>query len=80
MDEELAREIRDAALLETDRIMLPDYPITPAGRLVAKKYRQDLRDWPDSVGFPSIATLPPTPSWSAYTPIGIVSAPISPEL
>ena len=69
MTESEARAVRDQALLDTDKYMLPDYPITPAGRLVVRVYRQSLRDWPESAGFPDIATMPAAEDWSKYKPI-----------
>jgi len=69
MNEIEAREARDQALLGTDKFMLPDYPITPAGRLVIRYYRQALRDWTKTTGFPDIATMPAGEDWSKYKPI-----------
>ena len=73
MSENEAREVRDQALLDTDKYMLPDYPITPAGRLVLKVYRQALRDWPESPGFPDVATMPAGEDWSKYKPVDLVA-------
>ena len=69
MTESEARSVRDQALLDTDKYMLPDYPITPAGRLVIRIYKQVLRDWPKTQGFPDIATMPTAEDWSKYKPI-----------
>ena len=69
MSEIEAREVRDQALLDTDKFMLADYPITPAGRLVVRTYRQALRDWTKSPGFPDITTMPAGEDWSKYKPI-----------
>lgn len=69
MTESEARVVRDQALLDTDKYMLPDYPITPAGHLVVKIYRQKLRDWPEVPGFPDISTMPVPEDWSKYKPI-----------
>jgi len=69
MDEIEARAARDRALLDTDKYMLPDYPITPAGRLVVKTYRQALRDWTQTPGFPDVATMPTGEDWSKFKPI-----------
>jgi len=69
MDENDARAIRDQALLDTDKFMLPDYPITPAGRLVIRTYRQALRDWTKAPGFPDIATMPAGEDWGKYKPV-----------
>ena len=69
MTEQEAREARNEALAATDKYMLADYPITPAGRLVLNVYRQALRDWPASAGFPDVATMPAAEDWSKYKPI-----------
>lgn len=69
MTESEARAVRDQALLDTDKYMLPDYPITPAEHLVVKIYRQKLRDWPEVPGFPDISTMPVPEDWSKYKPI-----------
>lgn len=69
MDEIEARVARDEALKDTDKYMLADYPITPAGRLLLKAYRQSLRDWPGSIGFPDVSTMPAPADWGAYKPI-----------
>lgn len=42
------RNIRNAALSETDHMMLPDYPITEKDKADLVKKRQALRDLPDS--------------------------------
>ena len=68
MNEAEARAARDLALLDTDKYMLPDYPITPAGRLVVRTYRQALRDWTKAPGFPDISTMPAGEEWSKYKP------------
>lgn len=67
-----ARAARDQALLDTDKYMLPDYPITPAGRLVVRTYRQALRDWTKTAGFPDVSTMPVGEEWSKYKPIELV--------
>jgi len=69
MTETEARAVRNQALEATDKYMLADYPITPAGRLVLNVYRQALRDWPESAGFPDMATMPTAEDWSKYKPI-----------
>lgn len=69
MNEMEARTARDEALKDTDKYMLADYPITPAGRLLLRAYRQSLRDWPESAGFPDMATMPIAADWAAYKPI-----------
>ena len=68
MTETEARAVRNQALEATDKYMLADYPITPAGRLVLNVYRQALRDWPESAGFPDMATMPIAADWAAYKP------------
>lgn len=69
MNETEARNARDQALMATDKYMLSDYPITPTGRLLLMEYRQSLRDWPESAGFPDIATMPAAEDWSVYKPL-----------
>jgi len=69
MNEMEARIARDKALQDTDKYMLADYPITPAGRLILRAYRQSLRDWPKSAGFPDMETMPIAADWGAYKPI-----------
>ena len=69
MTETEARAVSNQALEATDKYMLADYPITPAGRLVLNVYRQALRDWPESAGFPDMATMPIAEDWSKYKPI-----------
>jgi len=66
MNPEEARVIRNQALAATDYLMIPDYPITPAGRMLAGIYRQKLRDWPQSDGFPNTSTLPDPENWNVY--------------
>ena len=61
-----ARTIRDQALAATDYLMMPDYPLTPAGRMLVSIYRQRLRDWPEVPGFPDISTMPVPEDWSKY--------------
>jgi len=45
---------------------MPDYPLTPAGKMVLAIYRQKLRDWPEAAGFPDPATIPQPEDWAAY--------------
>jgi hypothetical protein len=63
---EEARAARDQALTDTDILILPDYPITHVGRLIVKTYRQKLRDWPSTEGFPDLSTIPQPENWSIY--------------
>ena len=61
-----ARTIRDQALAATDYLMMPDYPLTPAGKMLVSIYRQQLRDWPQTHGFPDVETMPKPEDWSKY--------------
>ena len=69
MTESEARAVRNQALEATDYLMMPDYPLTPAGKMLVSIYRQQLRDWPQTDGFPDIATMPTAEDWSKYKPI-----------
>ncbi len=51
------REMRDRLLAETDRYMLPDYPVTDERRQMYRQYRQYLRDIPKAADFPDIELL-----------------------
>ena len=42
------RETRDRFLAETDKFLMPDYPITSTKKSKYKQYRTYLRDYPDS--------------------------------
>lgn len=58
--EELAQEKRaerDNLLAQTDKYMLPDFPITDEKREQYKAYRQHLRDLPEQAGFPNVDVL-----------------------
>ena len=58
--EELAQEKRaerDNLLAQTDKYMLPDFPITDEEREQYKAYRQYLRDLPEQAGFPNVDVL-----------------------
>ena len=39
------KKIRNNLLLETDKYLLPDFPITPDNLIIIKDYRQKLRDF-----------------------------------
>ncbi len=41
----LLKNIRNLILGETDKYLLPDYPITPEQLEIIKQYRQQLRDF-----------------------------------
>ena len=58
--EELAQEKRaerDNLLAQTDKYMLPDFPITDEERKQYKAYRQYLRDLPEQAEFPNVDVL-----------------------
>ena len=46
------RAARDARLASTDKMLLPDYPISAEGLPLVKAYRAALRDLPDQPGAP----------------------------
>ena len=48
---------RDNLLAETDKYMLPDFPITEEKLAQYKAYRQYLRDLPEQAGFPNVDVL-----------------------
>jgi hypothetical protein len=39
------KNIRNELLLETDKYVLPDFPITPDNLIIIKDYRQKLRNF-----------------------------------
>ena len=41
----LLKNQRNLILNETDKYMIPDYPITPENLIIIKEYRQALRDF-----------------------------------
>ena len=41
----LLKNQRNLILNETDKYMMPDYPLTPEQLIIAKEYRQALRDF-----------------------------------
>lgn len=41
----LLRSTRDQLLTQTDKYLLPDFPITPENLILIKEYRQQLRDF-----------------------------------
>lgn len=51
------RAERDALLAQTDKYMLPDFPITEEKLAQYKAYRQYLRDVPAQPDFPSVELL-----------------------
>lgn len=66
MTEDEARTYRNQAIAATDYLMMPDYPLTPAGRMLVSIYRQRLWDWQQTEGFPDPATMPQPDDWSKY--------------
>lgn len=63
-EEDLAVEIRnkrDRLLSQSDKYMLPDYPISDDDRDLIRKYRQALRDIPTQDGFPLSVEFPKFP-------------------
>jgi hypothetical protein len=68
-EEIAARAARDQALADTDYLMMPDYPLMPAGKMLVSIYRQKLRDWPQEEGFPDLSTMPQPGDWSIYKPV-----------
>ena len=41
----LLRSTRDQLLTQTDKYLLPDFPITPENLILIKEYRQQLRNF-----------------------------------
>jgi hypothetical protein len=41
----LLKNQRNLILSETDKYLMPDYPITPENLIIVKEYRQKLRDF-----------------------------------
>lgn len=50
----IKRNERDSHLLETDKYLLPDFPITEEKLNKVKAYRQYLRDLPQNENFPDV--------------------------
>ena len=48
------RNIRNCYLMQTDKYLIPDFPISDEKRKEIKEYRQILRDIPTQKGFPDI--------------------------
>ena len=51
------RAERDNLLAQTDKYMLPDFPITEEKLAQYKAYRQYLRDLPEQAGFPNVEIM-----------------------
>ena len=62
------RAARDARLADTDKMLLPDYPITAEALEKVKTYRAALRDLPDQPGAPWDGGGEATPWPAATTP------------
>lgn len=58
----ITRRERNRRLLESDRLMLPDYPIDEATRQAVIAYRQALRDLPEQEGWPENVQWPICPA------------------
>ncbi|MBQ5810293.1 MAG: phage tail assembly chaperone [Clostridia bacterium] len=52
------RSRRNRLLEESDKYMLPDYPLTDEERLAWQEYRSRLRDIPSQEGFPHDVVFP----------------------
>lgn len=59
--EAAARNERNRRLLESDHLMLPDYPIDEETRQAIIAYRQALRDLPEQEGWPENVEWPVCP-------------------
>ena len=62
--DELAGQVRskrDALLAETDKFMIPDFPIDPGKLDAVKAYRKALRDITKQAGFPKDVEWPVNP-------------------
>lgn len=59
---EIERRWRDAEIKKSDHLIMPDYPIDAKELAAAKAYRQALRDYPGSDGFP-FGDRPKKPEW-----------------
>jgi len=56
------RERRDSLLVESDYLLMPDYPIASAAKTNWQTYRQALRDVPAQTGFPDRVQWPTAPA------------------
>ena len=57
----IKREERNKLLNESDKFMLPDYPITSNNLILIKDYRQQLRDYmdlPDVINYDYSCNIP----------------------
>ena len=61
VDEKFIRKIRNTLLKETDWTQLEDAPFTDSDKNLWKIYRQELRDVPSQIGFPTNIIWPSKP-------------------
>lgn len=54
---------RNARIMGTDYLVMPDYPLGDGQRAELYAYRQALRDWPAGGDFPNQDARPVPPSW-----------------
>ena len=54
----IQRQERNKLLNESDKYILPDYPITSNNLILVKQYRQQLRNYVDNSYFSSNIILP----------------------
>lgn len=59
---QFVRNKRDKLLIECDKYMLPDFPITEEKRSEWASYRQALRDLPEVTGDPTSPSWPVPPA------------------
>ena len=60
-DQYFRRNERNKLLLDTDKYLLPDYPISPENLIIIKQYRQSLRDYMETIDeepFPDFPEFP----------------------
>jgi hypothetical protein len=60
-DQYFRRNERNKLLLDTDKYLLPDYPITPENLIIIKQYRQSLRDYMETIDEEPFPDLPEFP-------------------
>ena len=63
------KEQRNELLKETDKYLLPDYPISSTNLDLVKQYRKDLRNYmniPEIINFNSNTPIPKMPSFPIF--------------
>lgn len=60
-DQYFRRNERNKLLLDTDKYLLPDYPISPENLIIIKQYRQSLRDYMETIDEEPFPDLPEFP-------------------